>query len=97
MLATPSHREGPSAGAIYTLGFQNLRQRRISTAMDVFRSLILLFPSDERGWLGLGLCHERVGHPDLAREVYGTGSLIAIHPQRCQKAHKRLLPAELLN
>jgi hypothetical protein len=52
-------------------------------------------PRDERGWLGLGQCHERIEQPRVAAELYGAGSVIAGGPRsvsvRCLVARARVL------
>jgi hypothetical protein len=39
--------------------------------------MVKVAPRDERGWLGLGACHERNGQPRVAIELYGAGSVVA--------------------
>jgi hypothetical protein len=52
-------------------------------------------PRDERAWLGLGECHERIEQPRIAAELYGAGSIVAgddgMTSVRCLIARARML------
>jgi hypothetical protein len=54
-----------------------LARGRPADAAKVFRAMLRIAPRDERGWLGLGECHERTNQPRVAAELYGAGSVIA--------------------
>lgn len=86
----------PSAvEAIYAVAHWLLSRERPGDAARVFRVLLLVAPRDERGWLGLGECHERIEQLHIASELYGAGSVIAGGPRsmsvRCLLARARVL------
>jgi len=66
-----------SLEAIYATGHWLLASERIEEAARVFRLMLRAAPRDERGWLGLGECHERIEQPRIAAELYGAGSVVA--------------------
>jgi hypothetical protein len=63
--------------AIYATAHWLLGRDRPADAAKVFRVMLRLAPRDERGWLGLGQCHERIDQNLIAAELYGAGSVIA--------------------
>jgi tetratricopeptide (TPR) repeat protein len=81
--------------ALYATGYELLAQERIANAASAFRTMLRIAPRDERGWLGVGDCHERAGQLRIAIELYGAGSVAAAengHPSvRCLLARARLL------
>jgi Flp pilus assembly protein TadD len=66
-----------SADALYGVGHWLLEQERSKDAMHVFRMMLVLAPTDERAWLGLGACHENMNEPEKAARLY------ALAPQAC--------------
>ena len=60
----------PIAESLYAFGYTMLAADRIATARETFRAMVLFFPTDERGWLGLARTHEEEGQDDVARELY---------------------------
>jgi hypothetical protein len=68
--------------AIYATAHWLLAREHARDAAKVFRFMLQLAPRDERGWLGLGECHERIDQPRVAAELYGAGSVIAAPPGR---------------
>jgi hypothetical protein len=83
----------PSAGALealYATGHWLYQRDRFAHAQSVFRAMIHIAPDDERGWLGLGACHEALDQEDIALEIYGTASSTATAP-RCDLARARIL------
>jgi hypothetical protein len=84
--------------AIYATGHWLLGREQTAEAAKVFRTMILAAPRDERGWLGLGECHERIRQPRIAAELYGAGSVAAgptetTQSVRCLLARARVLVA----
>jgi hypothetical protein len=81
--------------AMYATGVWLLAHERVLDAARIFRKLLLAVPSDERGWLGLGECHERIEQPRIAAELYGAGSAVAgaggPKSVRCLLARARVL------
>jgi hypothetical protein len=63
--------------AIYATAHWLLARERAADAAKVFRVMLRVAPRDERGWLGLGECHERIDQLRIAAELYGAGSVIA--------------------
>jgi tetratricopeptide (TPR) repeat protein len=92
-----AERAAPAAAveAIYATAHWLLGRERPADAAKVFRLLLRMAPRDERGWLGLGECHERIAQPHIALELYGAGSVIAGGERsvsvRCLLARARLL------
>jgi Flp pilus assembly protein TadD len=65
--------DGPPLTAVeafYAAGHWLYSQRRFEDAVTVFRAVIRLTPTDERGWLALGACHEALDRHDVALELY---------------------------
>jgi hypothetical protein len=89
----PSKRTRPAGGieALYATGHWLFTRNRPEDAACVFRAMILLAPGDERGWLGLGACHEAVDQPLLALELYGTAQVLLPRTVRCRLARARAL------
>jgi hypothetical protein len=79
--------------AIYATAHWLLGQDKTAEAASVFRTMIHAEPRDERGWLGLGECHERASQPRIASEIFGAGSAIASSPVRLLLARARVLTA----
>ena len=78
--------------AIYAIGHTLLEQQRAVEAAKVFRVMLRLVPTDERGWLGLGACHEELDDLDIASELYGAGWTVAQPPSaRCLSALSRVV------
>jgi len=78
--------------AIYAIGHTLLEQQRAIEAAKVFRVMLRLVPTDERGWLGLGACHEELDDLEIASELYGTGWTVAQPPSaRCLSALSRVV------
>ncbi len=76
--------------AIYTKGKQLLECSKHRDAAVVFRLMVYVAPADERGWLGLGLCHEGLNQELVARELYSLGAS-ATSSAKCFLACARLL------
>ncbi len=104
MLVAPPPDTGPPTGtpsndatieAIYAAAHWLLSHERVADAAEAFRIMLRAVPRDERGWLGLGECHERISQPFIALELYGAGMVVAgdsrAHSVRCLLARARLL------
>jgi tetratricopeptide (TPR) repeat protein len=87
--AAPS--ETHAVEAIYATGHWLLSKERHGDAAKVFRVMLHAAPTDERAWLALGECHERIGQHRIALELYGTGSVLAATAVRCHVARARVL------
>lgn len=81
--------------AVYATAHWLLARDRIAEAAAALRLMVRAEPRDERGWLGLGECHERIGQPRIAAELYGAGSVAARSTGspavRCALAQSRVL------
>jgi hypothetical protein len=81
--------------AIYAAGHWLLSRDRVADAAEVFRVMLKAAPRDERAWLGLGECHERISQPLIALELYGAGTVVAVvagaRSVRCFLARARIL------
>ena len=80
-----------AAEALYATGHLLLADQKPAHASGVFRAMALLVPTDERAWLGLGVCHEAIEQNLIALEMYGTGRMLARAPVRCELARARVL------
>lgn len=78
---------------LYATGHWLLGADRFRDAGAVFRAMITVSPTDERGWLGLGAAHEGIEQPQIALEMYGTGRVAARPSPRCEVARARVLRA----
>lgn len=85
MNAFDTHR---AAEGLYACGHSLFSQERYADAATVFRALAAAVPSDERGWLGLGACHEAIDQGWMAIELYRTGEELA-RSARCAIARAR--------
>jgi hypothetical protein len=75
--------------AMYGTAMWLLDAGRHRDAMHVFRALMLAAPTDERGWLGLGECHERLDEGTRALALYDLGATITVGA-RCHVARARI-------
>ncbi len=55
--------------AVYAAGHWLLQNDRPREAVDVFRTIMLAAPTDERGWLGLAAAHDALGEHTKALEL----------------------------
>lgn len=80
-----------TADMLYAVGHWLLEEQRPLDAVEVFRTMLMTAPQDERGWLGLGVAHERVGQNETALELYQLGESAVPTSFRCSLARARLL------
>jgi tetratricopeptide (TPR) repeat protein len=90
-LSAPPTFEPRSIESLYATGHFLFQQERYSEAASVFRLMLFVAPTDERAWLALGECHQRVSQPVVALELYSAGSVVAAPAPRCALARARLL------
>jgi hypothetical protein len=76
--------------ALYATGCWLLESHRAADAKHVFRALVMAAPLDERGWLGLGLCHESTDEDADAIALYRLGAANT-RSVRCLVATARVL------
>jgi tetratricopeptide (TPR) repeat protein len=76
---------------VYSKGFAFHADGRYAEAAEAFRVMLQIAPTDERGWLALGDCHEKVGQKRVALEIYGAGSVAAQPAPRCLISRFRIL------
>jgi hypothetical protein len=79
-----------AARALYATAHWLHSEERVGDAACVFRAMVSVAPEDERGWLGLGTCHEALGQPKVALAIYESGGVVA-DGARCEIARSRLL------
>jgi hypothetical protein len=80
--------------ALYATAHWLLSEERPADASCVLRAMALVAPTDERSWLALGACHEALGQPEVALQMYGTGRVLAHPSVRCDLARARVLRRE---
>jgi Flp pilus assembly protein TadD len=80
--------------ALYATAHWLLSEERPADASCVLRAMALVAPTDERSWLALGACHEALGQPGVALQMYGTGRVLAHPSVRCDLARARVLRRE---
>jgi hypothetical protein len=78
--------------SLYATGKWFLDQGDPLKAVDIFRVLVLVASSDERGWLGIGACHDALGQQAVALDLYTLGAE-ASKSARCHIARARLFKA----
>ncbi len=76
---------------LYTTGFQLHAQERYRDAAQVFQIMLQAAPTDERGWLALADCHEKIGQRHIALELFSAGTIAAQPAPRCMLSRFRLL------
>jgi tetratricopeptide (TPR) repeat protein len=76
---------------LYGVGFWLHAQERYADAALAFRTMVRTAPTDERGWLALGACHEKIEQPGIALELYGWAAMVVLDSVRCRLARARLL------
>ena len=81
---------------LYATGHWLYTHSRFHDAATVFRALVWCAPTDERGWLSLGACHEAVGQKDIALEIYGAAGAVAQTAGRCELARARIYRARAM-
>ena len=81
--ALPAMDRPQAVEALYATGFQLHQQERFAEAATMFRLMLQLIPTEERGWLALGECHRSAGHRLIACELLGTGMVVAAPAPRC--------------
>ena len=77
--------------ALYQKGFRLHADERYEEAAAVFRAMLRAAPTDERSWLSLGECHEKLGQPRIALELYSAGTIAAEPAPRCLLSRFRAL------
>lgn len=82
-----------SVEALYAASHWLHSHQRWADAATVLRVMVQLAPTDERGWLLLGDCHQNAGHSQVALELWGMGSVAAEPAPRCHLARFRALRA----
>jgi hypothetical protein len=80
--------------ALYATAHWLLSEERPADASCLLRAMALVAPTDERSWLALGACHEALGQPEVALQMYGTGRVLARPSVRCDLARARVLRRE---
>jgi len=76
---------------LYSTGFQLHAQERYGDAAQVFQIMLQAAPTDERGWIALADCHEKLGQRHIALELISAGTIAAEPTPRCMLSRFRLL------
>lgn len=76
--------------ALYAGAMWMVERERPLDAAHFFRAMLLHSPTDERGWLGLGQCHEQLEQDAEAEELYIAATVAAERKVRCLVALARL-------
>jgi tetratricopeptide (TPR) repeat protein len=76
---------------LYRDGFRLHKEERYIEASALFRTMLRVAPTDERGWLALGDCHEKLGQRKIALELYSAGSVAADPAPLCLLSRFRTL------
>ena len=71
--------------------FGCMRRERYRDAAQVFQIMLQAAPTDERGWLALADCHEKLGQRHIALELFSAGTVAAEPAPRCMLSRFRLL------
>ncbi len=79
--------------ALYTTGLWLMDRGRLTDAIRVFQAMMVCKPTDERGWLALGTCHEQLENLDVAYAIFEAGRHAAGPGIRCEIARARLAHA----
>jgi tetratricopeptide (TPR) repeat protein len=56
--------------ALYAVGHRLIALDRHRDALSLFRTMLVVAPQDERGWLALGACHEALDETEKALVLY---------------------------
>lgn len=98
MMFEPIHLDVPenateraAVESLYAAGCWLHSHARFADAANIFRLMLQAAPTDERSWLALGDCHERLGQRSIALELYSTGAIAAEPAPRCMAARARAL------
>jgi Flp pilus assembly protein TadD len=83
--------EADAVEALYATGHWLLSVERLSEAKDVFRTMLVIAPRDERGWLGLGHAHEGLADVVSAAKLYALASATLPTSVRCRVAYGRIM------
>jgi len=75
--------------ALYTTGLWLIDQNRLNDAARVFQAMMVCQPTDERGWLALGTCHEKMDNVKVAYSIFEAGRHAASPSARCEIARAR--------
>jgi tetratricopeptide (TPR) repeat protein len=79
------------ADILYQNGYRLHAEERYPEAAAIFATMLRASPTDERGWLALGDCHEKLGQRRIALELYSAGSIAAAPAPRCELSRFRAL------
>jgi tetratricopeptide (TPR) repeat protein len=89
--APPGPASPGAVDALYRTAYELHAIGRYVDAACLYRSMLALAPTDDRGWVGLGLCHEALGHREFAMNVYHASTVAVPGSVRCALARGRLL------
>ncbi len=76
---------------LYATAHELMARDRHRDALDAFRALMIVSPSDERGWVGAALCHEHMQQEHTALALLGACEPAGARGPRAALAHARIL------
>lgn len=76
-LQSPLELDDRAKESLYAFAYTMLHGEQLATAVHAFRVFVRCAPTDERGWLGLGACHEKLDQLDIAAELFGAGAMVS--------------------
>lgn len=94
MLGEARAAESDAIEALYATGHWLVSMGRASEAKDVFRTMLVVAPRDERGWLGLGHAHEALDEVVAAAKLYALARATLPESVKSHLAYGRVMRAE---
>lgn len=76
--------------ALYAVGHRLISEDRPRDAIALFRTMLLVDPRDERGWLGLATCHEMQDELEKALALCELATSTCESPARITLARARI-------
>lgn len=68
-----SHVTQGAVDAAFNVAVRRYEAGDLDAAMDIFRALALIAPTDGGVWRALARCHEEVGEPEVAEKLRWLG------------------------
>jgi len=77
--------------ALYQVAYERIGREQFRDAATLLRLMLYLAPEDERAWLGLGICHQKIGQLQVAQQLYAAGAAATGGSPKCCFALARIL------
>ncbi len=78
----------------YTAAHQLIVAEQYQDAATMLRAMIIAAPNDDRGWLALSHCHEKMEHWVIAKEILAAGRAVVADNARLSLALARSMSNE---